>query len=68
MAHIRRHPNARGRWQVRYVDPSGRERSKNFPRKSDAERFLVTIEADMLRGDWIDPRLSKITFEEWTGR
>lgn len=68
MAHIRRHPNAKGRWQVRYVDPSGRERSKNFPRKSDAERFLVTIEADKLRGDWIDPRLSKITFEDWTGR
>jgi len=68
VAHIRRHPNAKGRWQVRYVDPSGRERSKNFPRKSDAERFLVTIEADKLRGDWIDPRLSKITFEDWTGR
>ncbi len=43
MAHIRRHPNAKGRWQVRYVDPSGKERAKNFPRKSDAEKFLVTI-------------------------
>lgn len=68
MAHIRRHPNAKGRWQVRYTDPSGRERAKNFSRRSDAGKFLVTIEADKLRGDWIDPRLSKITFEEWTGR
>ena len=68
VAHIRRHPNAKGRWQVRYVDPSGRERSKNFPRRSDGERFLVTVEADKLRGDWVDPRLSKIAFEEWTGR
>jgi len=68
VAHIRRHPNAKGRWQVRYVDPSGKERSKNFPRKSDAERFLVTIETDKLRGDWVDPRLAKITFEEWTER
>jgi integrase len=68
VAHIRRHPNAKGRWQVRYVDPSGKERAKNFPRKSDAEKFLVTIETDKLRGDWVDPRLAKITLEEWTGR
>ena len=68
MAHIRRHPNAKGRWQVRYLNPSGEERAKNFPRKSDAEKFLVTIETDKLRGDWVDPRLSKITFEEWTER
>jgi hypothetical protein len=68
MAHIRRHPKAKDRWQVRYVDPSGRERAKNFSRESDAERFLVSIEADKLRGDWVDPRLAKTSFEEWTGR
>lgn len=50
MAHIRRHPKAKDRWQVRYVDPSGKERAKNFSRKSDAERFLVSIETDKLRG------------------
>ena len=68
MAHIRRHPKAKDRWQVRYVDPSGKERAKNFSRKSDAERFLVSIETDKLRGDWVDPRLAKTSFEEWTGR
>lgn len=68
MAHIRRHPNAGGRWQVRYMDPGGRERAKNFARKSDAEKFLVTVEADKLRGEWVDPRLSKITFREWRER
>ena len=68
MAHIRRHPEAKGRWQVRYVDPSGRERARNFPRRVDAERFLVTVEADKLRGDWVDPRLARITFADWTDR
>ncbi len=65
MAHIRRHPKSRGRWQVRYVDPSGRERARNFSRKSDAERFLHTVETDKLRGEWVDPRLGRITFGEW---
>jgi len=50
------------------MDPSGKERAKNFARKSDAERYLVSIETDKLRGDWVDPRLAKITFEEWTER
>lgn len=68
MAHIRRHPEAKDRWQVRYVDPYSRERAKNFPRKSDAEKFLVTVETDKLRGEWVDPRLSKISFREWTDR
>jgi len=26
------------RWRVRYVDPDGRERSRSFDRKPDAER------------------------------
>ena len=65
MAHIRRHPKTSGRWQVRYLDPSGRERARNFARKSDAERFLHTVETDKLRGEWVDPRLGRITFVEW---
>jgi len=68
MAHIRRHPKTRDRWQVRYIDPSGRERARNFARKADAEKFLVTIEADKLRGEWVDPRLSKIAFRQWVDR
>lgn len=68
MAHIRRHPKSRDRWQVRYLDPRGRERAKNFTRKADAERFLVSVETDKLRGEWVDPRLSKITFADWTER
>ena len=63
MAHIRR--VAAGSWQVRYRDPSGRERARSFRRKTDAEKFMVTIETDKLRGMWADPRLAKITVREW---
>jgi hypothetical protein len=48
MAHIRRHPMSPDRWQVRYIDPSGRERSRNFSKKSVAEKFLHSVEADKL--------------------
>ena len=66
MAHIRKLPN--GRFQVRYRDPTNRERAKNFKRKVDAENFLVVNETDKLRGTWADPRLSKTTFGEWAPR
>jgi integrase len=68
VAHIRRHPNSSSRWQVRYIDPMGRERSKNFARKSDAEKFLHTVEADKLRGSWVDPQLGRIAFGEWAAQ
>ncbi|MGH8924014.1 MAG: tyrosine-type recombinase/integrase [Acidimicrobiia bacterium] len=68
MAHIQNRSGRRRPWQVRYRDPSGKERAKSFPRKADAERFAVTIEADKLRGEWTDPRLSKTTIAEWSDR
>lgn len=68
MAHIQ-HRSARPRpWQVRYRDPSGRERAKSFTRKVDAEKFAVTVEADKLRGEWADPRLSKTNLTDWSSR
>lgn len=63
MAHIRNLDT--GRYQVRYRDPTNRERARNFPRKVDAERFMHTVEVDKLRGKWADPMLGRITFGEW---
>ena len=54
-----------GTWQVRYRDPVGRERARNFTRKTDATRFARSVETDKLRGDWHDPRLARQTFAEW---
>ncbi len=68
MASIRRHPNAPSRWQVRYRDPTGRQRTKSFGRKADAEKWAVLIEAGKLQGEWIDPHLGKTTVREWSER
>lgn len=65
MAHIRRHPVDETKWQVRYIDPAGRERSKTFPRKVDAEKYLIHVEAQKQRAEWINPELSSTLFEDW---
>ena len=46
-------------------DPLGRQRSKTFWRKADALRFLVDIEADKARGNWIDPRGADMAVATW---
>lgn len=68
MAHIEKRPDRRKPWRVRYRDPAGRERSRSFLRKVDADRFMATVQADLIRGSWTDPRLSQITLEEWAER
>ena len=58
----------RPRWRARYRDPSGRERSKSFTRRLDAERFLVGIEDAKLRGAYVDPAAGNMGFGEWAER
>jgi integrase len=55
------------RYRVRYLDPDGRERKKSFPdrAKKKAEDFLVSMEADKLRGNYLDPAAGRITFREY---
>jgi integrase len=56
------------RWQARYLDPDGHERTRTFARKQDAERFVVTVRADVLRGAYVDPDAGKVTFAEFAKR
>jgi integrase len=66
MAHIeRRVRGGKVSYRVRYRDPAGRERSKTFGRKVDAERWLVEIEHAKHRGAWTDPALGKVRFADW---
>ena len=71
MAHIRkvsRTGKGGGRrvaYEVRYRDPARRERSRTFARRVDAERFVATIETDVVRGQYIDPQLGRISFGEF---
>jgi integrase len=53
------------RWRVRYAGPDGRERSKSFDRKVDADRFRVAVEADVQRGTYTDPAAGKITLRRY---
>ena len=55
MGSVRRSPRSK-RWEARYRDPSGRQRTKGgFPSKADARAALAALEADIGRGGWVDP-------------
>jgi len=53
------------RWRVRYADPDGKERNRSFDKKVDAERFRTQVEADVLRGSYIDPDAGRITLRKY---
>lgn len=66
MAHVeKRGPR---RYRARYRGPDGREHSRTFGRRVDAERFIASVEADKLRGTWRDPAAGRITYGEWSDR
>lgn len=57
-----------GKYRARYRDASGRQRSKTFTLKADAERFVREEEVALERGAWIDPRAAEMTLAEWCER
>lgn len=67
MASIRRHPTRSDRWQVRWRDPTGRERSKAFTSNRDARAWAAQVEADLLRGAYFDPEHGQAPFAEYAG-
>ena len=64
---IRKLPS--GRYQARYWH-LGKQipADTTFANKTDARRWLATIEADMFRGVWINPNAGKIPFGEYAER
>lgn len=57
---------APGKYRARYRDPGGRQRSRTFKKKGEAERYLSQIETDVLRGSWLDPAKGKTTYKAWS--
>ncbi|SCG19225.1 Site-specific recombinase XerD [Micromonospora echinofusca] len=51
-----------GRYQARYLGPDGIDRPAphTFASKTDADRWLTAIEADMIRGTWRNPNLGRV--------
>ena len=62
---VRRLPS--GRRQARYKGPDGIDRPAphTFPTKGDGERWLTLTEAEIMRGDWIDPDAGLVLFAEY---
>lgn len=59
-----------GRFQASYLAPDGTRRyaPDTFATKTDAGSWLSGVETDMVRGDWTDPLLGKITLAEYGAR
>jgi integrase len=56
------------RWRARYVDDHGRERSKGFGRKVDAQKWLDEVTAAVVTGQYVDPKAGQITFRDYAER
>ncbi|WP_030262043.1 tyrosine-type recombinase/integrase [Streptomyces violens] len=58
------------RYRARYIGPDGTEKSKSFPdrQKRLAEDWLTHTAADMSRGQYIDPRAARITFQQFAAK
>ncbi|MCA1190077.1 MULTISPECIES: site-specific integrase [unclassified Saccharopolyspora] len=55
------------RYRVRYLDVSGKERSKSFPDKckKEADAFCLKIASDMRAGSYIDPEAGKMLLRDY---
>jgi integrase len=67
VASVRKRELADGsvRYDVVYRDPDGQQREKTYRLRRSADAFASTVEADKLRGQWIDPVAGRITFKEY---
>ncbi|MFF2351329.1 tyrosine-type recombinase/integrase [Kitasatospora sp. NPDC058115] len=54
------------RYRARYIGPDGTEKSKSFPdrQKRQADQWLAQVEADMARGQFIDPNAGRVTVKQ----
>lgn len=55
-------------WRARYRGPDGRERSRSFRTKVEAERWLRNQLSQTDRGSWVDPKAGDISLQEWSTR
>ncbi len=69
MAHIRdRGKDHERRWQARYRDPDGHEKSRTFARKVDAQRWLDQVTADLVTGRYVDPQAGRVALSDFAAQ
>jgi integrase len=64
MIERRQLPSGTVTWRARYYGPDGRERSRSFKLRRDAEAYQAKMRTERNRGDWIDPRRGKATLTD----
>jgi integrase len=52
------------RWKVHHRDPTGKQPTKSFAKKVDADRYLISIEASKLQGTYVEPSRGKMLIGE----
>jgi integrase len=63
MSNIAKRPD--GRWRARYRDPAGKEISRHFSRKLDAQRWVDDVTTAVTTGRYVDPARSQILLADW---
>ena len=63
MAHVRKLKS--GLWQATVRHPSGGRFSKSDPLKKVVQTWAADQEAQIRRGEWVNPNGGKITLEQW---
>lgn len=58
--------NGKRAFQVRWNDLSGRECSKQYATEAAAKEHKTRVEADMMRGSYVDPNAGKVTFQAYS--
>ncbi len=59
---------ADGHWRARYRDARGKEHSRHFERKIDAQRWLDSVTASVQSGTYVDPVLGRETVAEYADK
>src|SRR5947209_13611798 len=53
------------RWQVRWRDEQGTQRTQAFEKKTDADRAAAKIRSQLADGTYVDPSAGLIGFREY---
>lgn len=53
-------------YRARYWGPDGKQRSKSFAKKTDAEMWLRNELGKLDSGEWLDPKSGQVSVREWS--
>jgi hypothetical protein len=66
VAYIRKLPS--GKWQATIYLPDGKRRTYTSTFKGEAREWGAIHEARVRRGEWVEPRSTRVFYEDWRNR